>query len=183
LRFKAFGKKSASILIIFCLFASFVFGSASSVVHLQSIRMDHWLYVGGSGPGNYTTIQDAVDNASEGDTVFVYDELAPYYENIVINTSIHLLGENRNTTSIEGGNHAIFIKADEVTVSGFRISNVGDFWNCCGFYVISNSNTIVNNNIINNQRMNGIFLDGASCMSRRILLLLVIRSDPVTLMG
>jgi hypothetical protein len=32
-----------------------------------------WLYVGGSGPGNYTRIQDAVDNASDGDTVFVFD--------------------------------------------------------------------------------------------------------------
>ena len=32
----------------------------------------NWLYVGGSGPGNYTRIQDAIDNASDGDTVFVY---------------------------------------------------------------------------------------------------------------
>ncbi len=31
------------------------------------------LYVGGSGPGNYTKIQDAIDNASDGDTVFVYN--------------------------------------------------------------------------------------------------------------
>ena len=29
------------------------------------------LYVGGIGPENYTSIQDAVDNASEGDTIFV----------------------------------------------------------------------------------------------------------------
>jgi parallel beta-helix repeat protein len=149
-------------MIIFCLLASSVYITTASVAHAKTIGMDHWLYVGGSGPGNYTQIQDAVDNASEGDTVFVYDDSAPYYENIIINTSIRLLGENRNTTSIEGGNHAIFIKADGVTVSGLRISYVGDFWNCCGFYVISNSNTIVNNNIINNQRMNGIFLDGGS---------------------
>ncbi|MBN2065256.1 MAG: hypothetical protein JW771_00415, partial [Candidatus Thermoplasmatota archaeon] len=29
------------------------------------------LYVGGVGPGNYSYIQDAIDNASEGDTVFI----------------------------------------------------------------------------------------------------------------
>ena len=29
------------------------------------------LYVGGSGSGNYTSIQVAIDNASDGDTVFV----------------------------------------------------------------------------------------------------------------
>jgi hypothetical protein len=31
-----------------------------------------WLYVGGSGPGNYTTIQGAINAAKSSDTVFVY---------------------------------------------------------------------------------------------------------------
>jgi hypothetical protein len=39
-----------------------------------------WLYVGGSGPGNYSKIQDAVDNTSDGDTVFVYDDASPYLD-------------------------------------------------------------------------------------------------------
>lgn len=43
----------------------------------------NWLYVGGSGPGNYTTIQSAIDAASSGDTVFVYSGI--YYENVNIN--------------------------------------------------------------------------------------------------
>jgi parallel beta-helix repeat protein len=120
------------------------------------------LYVGGAGPGNYSTIQSAVNNASEGDTVFVYDDSAPYHENVIIRVSICLLGENRNTTSIEGGTHAVSIHADGVTVRGFRISNVGDFWNCCGFYVTSQENVISENNIMNNYRMNGVYLDGAS---------------------
>ena len=30
------------------------------------------LYVGGSGPGNYTKIQDAINNAIDGDTIYVY---------------------------------------------------------------------------------------------------------------
>ncbi|MBN1860136.1 MAG: right-handed parallel beta-helix repeat-containing protein [Candidatus Thermoplasmatota archaeon] len=120
------------------------------------------LFVGGSGPGNYTKIQEAINNASQGDTVYVFDDSAPYYESLKINVSIQLVGENRNTTSIEGGNHAISIYVDDVTVRGFRISNVGDFWNCCAFYVTSQGNNISNNNIINNFRMNGVFLDGAS---------------------
>jgi hypothetical protein len=32
------------------------------------------LYVGGTGEGNYTKIQDAIEDAVDGDTVFVYDE-------------------------------------------------------------------------------------------------------------
>ncbi|MCX6663941.1 MAG: hypothetical protein NTZ75_06800, partial [Euryarchaeota archaeon] len=79
----------------------------------------HILYVGGLNPGNYSKIQDAIDNASDGDTVFVYDDSAPYYENIAITVSIHLIGENRNTTSIEGWNNVVSIFVDGVTVSGF----------------------------------------------------------------
>jgi parallel beta-helix repeat protein len=120
------------------------------------------LYVGGSGPGNYSRIQDAVDNTTDGDTVFVYDDAAPYYENIAIHTSIRLLGENRETTSIEGGHYAVTIYADNVTVSGFRISDVGDFWNCYGIEVLSDSNTITDNMIVNNLRMVGISLEDSS---------------------
>jgi nitrous oxidase accessory protein len=126
------------------------------------MKEGHILYVGGSNPGNYSKIQDAVNNASNGDTVFVYDDSAPYYENIAINVSIHLIGENRNTTIIEGWTNVVSIFVDGVTVSGFRISNAGDFWNLCGFYVTSQGNNISNNNIVNNLRMNGIYLDGAS---------------------
>ena len=58
------------------------------------------LYVGGSGPGNYSMIQEAINNASGGDTVFVFDDSSPYNEQVVVNSSIDLIGENRNTTII-----------------------------------------------------------------------------------
>jgi parallel beta-helix repeat protein len=60
------------------------------------------LYVGGSGPGNYTRIQDAINDSSDDDTVFVYDDSSPYYENIFIKKEIRLIGENRTTTIITG---------------------------------------------------------------------------------
>ena len=31
------------------------------------------LFVGGSGAGNYTNIQDAINDSVDGDTIFVYD--------------------------------------------------------------------------------------------------------------
>ena len=56
------------------------------------------LYVGGIGPDNYTKIQDAIDNASDGDTVFVFNDSSPYNETITINKSITLQGEDKNIT-------------------------------------------------------------------------------------
>jgi parallel beta-helix repeat protein len=83
----------------------------------------NWLYVGGFGPGNYTRIQDAIDNASSEDTIFVFN--GTYSENVIINKTINLIGENKNTTIIDGGkiDYPLWIKTSFVNVSGFTVSN------------------------------------------------------------
>ena len=75
------------------------------------------LYVGGSGGDNYTQIQHAIDNASDGDTVFVYN--GTYYENVVVDKSIQLIGEDKNTTIIDGGGND-----DVVHVSNNNVKSV-----------------------------------------------------------
>ncbi len=88
------------------------------------------LYVGGSGPGNYTSIQDAIDNATTGDTVYVYDDSSPYLERLTINTTLSLIGENQTTTVINltGNNYKtrVTINANDVRLSGFTIIVYGD---------------------------------------------------------
>jgi len=86
-----------------------------------------WLYVGGSGPGNYTKIQDAIDNTNEGDTVFVFDDSSPYFEQLKINKSISLLGEKKETTIIDSNNTGttITLYSNKIRISGFTIQNSG----------------------------------------------------------
>ena len=86
------------------------------------------LYVGGNGPNNHTNIQGAIDDSINGDTVFVYDDLSPYHENLVINKSINLIGKNMNTTVIDGNwsGIVIYVSADWVNISGFMIKNSGE---------------------------------------------------------
>jgi parallel beta-helix repeat protein len=83
------------------------------------------LYVGGSGGGNYTTIQSAINDADVGDTVFVYDDSSPYYEFVNVDKSINLIGENRDTTVIAGSGAGYIVKIDTdwVNMSGFSINN------------------------------------------------------------
>ncbi|DAC73363.1 MAG TPA: hypothetical protein DSN98_00315 [Thermoplasmata archaeon] len=91
----------------------------------------NWLYVGGNGPGNYSTIQDAVDNASDGDTVYVYHGIynqTPYSSECVkIFKSISLIGEDKNTTIINGTRKwdVVCVLTDGVHISGFTVQNCG----------------------------------------------------------
>jgi len=96
-----------------------------------------WLYVGGSGPGNYTRIQDAVDNASDGDTVFVYDYSSPYYENLVIDKSLNLIGEDQVSTIIDGlyNTNTIWIPLSLVHVRNFTVTNCKNDLFSAGIFV------------------------------------------------
>jgi len=122
--------------------------SGENTIHKTSIETV--FYVGGSGPGNYTCIQDAIDNASDNDTVYVYN--GTYYENIEINKSIVVEGEDKNTTIIDGGgkSNVVDISANEVVVTGFTIQNSGINEFYAGFLINSINNEIFGNSIINN---------------------------------
>ena len=85
-------------------------------------------------PDEYPTIQDAIDNASAGDTVFVKE--GTYYVGgeygIYIDKPLSLVGEDSQKTIIQsnayvsvGESSAIEIVTDHVTVTGFTIIGNG----------------------------------------------------------
>ena len=124
----------------------------SNKIETAIINDGNTLYVGGSGEGNYSSIQDAVDNASNGDTIYVYDDSSPYYENVVINKSVNLIGETKETTIIDGekkGN-VIYVCGNGVHISNFTIQRGGEGWPGAGIFIRSSDNVISNNIIKNN---------------------------------
>jgi parallel beta-helix repeat protein len=111
------------------------------------------LYVGGTGPNNYSTIQKAINAAQNGDTIFVYSDT--YNEHILINKTITLIGEDKDTTIIEGDltENIIKITANSVVVKSFTIKK-----GIIGIYIIqSSSHEIKDNIIINNWEGIGLF--------------------------
>lgn len=164
-------RKGTVVAIIFILLVSTSAISSIQILENQNETSGRTiLYVGGSGPGNYSSIQEAINDSSNADMVFVYN--GTYYENIIINKHINLYGENRNNTIIDGSantNNGITIKNhDNVTISGFTIRNVPShpsqpslysngihIWATSSGSRHSNYN-IVSNCIINNCSYHGI---------------------------
>jgi nitrous oxidase accessory protein len=85
------------------------------------------LYVGGGGPGNYTSIQEAIDNSTSGDTIFVY--AGTYAENIDTKLKkVSLMGENRESTFIEGQttDPVVRIGNSDTSIEGFTMKGSSD---------------------------------------------------------
>ncbi|MBN1280364.1 MAG: hypothetical protein JXA00_01810 [Candidatus Thermoplasmatota archaeon] len=138
-------RKGLSIFIILLFFSTSIFPSCAQKMEKQSSAptRGNWLYVGGSGPGNYTKIQDAIDNANDGDIIFVYQGI--YNGSITISKSITLLGEARDQTIINGvGSWKICsIYANDVTIKYFTIKN-GSY----GIWLFRVDDTKISNNLI-----------------------------------
>lgn len=156
-------------LVIITIFTFIGFNANLSGINIDSINEKNTvichqgaiLYVGGTGPGNYTSIKDAINDSNPGDTIFVYDDSSPYYENLQIEKSINLIGENKDTTIIDGDKKGdvVFITANKVNITGFTIQNSGGVIPS-GIKIRSDNNTITNNIIKNNP--DGIWLYDAS---------------------
>jgi parallel beta-helix repeat protein len=108
------------------------------------------LTVDNNGPADFDNIQEAVNNASSGDTVFVH--IGTYYEHVVINKTITLVGEDNNFTIIDGyeTDNVIYIRANNVTVKSFTVRKSGMYPYSGIFIDHSTGNVIINNKVIYN---------------------------------
>jgi len=88
------------------------------------------LYVGGSGPGNYSMIQSAIDNASDGDLIYIYSGI--YYESLSLRKSLILQGQDANTTIIDGCQafSTLYVNTTEFHIQslGFRNTSRREIW-------------------------------------------------------
>lgn len=76
-------------------------------------------------PDDYLTIQEAINHASAGDTVFV--RTGTYHENVVVNKTLTLAGENKYTAIIDGNHtgNVVYVTVNAVNITGFTIRNSG----------------------------------------------------------
>ena len=148
--------------IALCLELTFIFpiNETKNFTDAQAQHTEgNTLYVGGSGPKNYTNIQDAIDAAFTGDIIYVYEGI--YKENIRVDKTLQLIGENRNGTIIDGGGKrdVVRIMADGVILMGFTIQHGGShFGSAGGIRLDSSSYSIISNNTIVGNELYGIWV-------------------------
>ncbi len=101
----------------------------ANVQFVKSARASRTWTVDDDGPADFHAIQEAVNAASDGDTVLVYS--GTYYEHVSVNKTILLIGENPFDAIIHaegplpywGYLYAVLVEADNVTVSNLTICN------------------------------------------------------------
>ncbi len=142
------GKSVQLILVIFL----FMLGTAVTQAGAAVIT------VNSSGGGNYTSIQEAVNNARNGDTILVSPGV--YRENIKINRELTVLsnsvlsGIQINRTYVIGAvpENAVFnISSSNVTINGFHIAGSPSGTNAhteVGFYLENVQNCSLSNNTL-----------------------------------
>jgi len=154
-------KKSLAVGIILL----FISSSLIPLVSSDTLSFNRTIYVDDDntdGPWDgtqehpYQHIQEGIDNASDGNTVFVFT--GNYNEFVWLNKSIHLIGEDKNRTIIDGKNTGfqigVYILSDEVCIKGFTIQNTS--YRRYGIFIYRSSPvsnvTITENNIYNYHR-------------------------------
>jgi len=120
-----------------------------------------WWRDGGAFNTSTTPIQDAVNNASSGDTICV--KTGNYAENVDIATvHLTLAGEGAdavNVTAADSGDHVFKVTADYVNISGFNVT--GATGND-GIYLTGADHCNISDNNASNNKYHGIELRPSS---------------------
>jgi parallel beta-helix repeat protein len=138
------------------------------------------------GPGEYTSIQSAIDAAEDNDTILVTS--GNYYENIEINKPLTISGAGSSNTHIIGNNankNTVKIISNNVVLSGFSIDNTkgkNNHYKCIliqsaqecsisdnlikngedGIYLLSANYIIIDNNVIQDSNNKAIKLSSSN---------------------
>jgi len=121
-------------------------------------------------PADFSLIQEAINAASPGDIIFVYS--GTYYENVVVNKTVSLVGENRSTTVIDakGKGTVVVVTAEAANIQNFTVQNSGIRPVDSGIVLSKSMSNIVEGNIISNNGFGiGIALSNNNTIYHNVL--------------
>jgi parallel beta-helix repeat protein len=131
--------------------ASEIFDQYKMNMRVHNIDTDEYFY----------HIQEAIDDPDTLDGHTIEASAGMFYENIIVNKSLTIIGENRGTTFIDGGGSGdvVSISSDWVNISGFTISNSGINNDDAGIELDSAENCTIADNVMSSHFTHGIYLN------------------------
>jgi len=110
----------------------------------------------GWGYDHFDNIQDGVDAVNTSGTVNIYRGV--YYENVIIERSMTLIGENEKTTIVDGNSigSVLSIYNSILSISGLKVQNSGSELNNAGIFV--ESSEVILKSLIIQDNQQGILL-------------------------
>ena len=156
--------KISNIVILICILIASCFLCGCVDENTTKTKLESAV-VATNSEGDFTSIQDAIENVRTGGKIYVKNGI--YNELITINKTVSLIGENKNltkitciTSNISAYNSIFFIDADYCSIQGFNITCKYYSSGISGIFVNSSNNQI-KNNIINNYHY-GININSSS---------------------
>ena len=127
---------------------TFLTDNNGNLIPLETQTFSVNLLEGTIVPDNYLTIQSAINGVNSGDSILV--RRGTYHENVVVNKTVALFGEDRNNTVIDGSGlgYALGIRgADNVTIFNFTVQNCqrGIYAGDWGSGIVSSRGNIAHN--------------------------------------
>ncbi|RLF36314.1 MAG: hypothetical protein DRN08_01565 [Thermoplasmata archaeon] len=113
--------------------------------------------LGGYNSTHVRTIQEAINNATDGDTIYVHSGV--YHESIIIDKQLNIIGEGKDTTIIDGdyADWTVKVEASNVHIERLAIINGGPRFIEGGILLDGSSNQIINCSISDNKGT-GVYL-------------------------
>lgn len=104
----------------------------------------------GQTQGSFASIQEAINEAENGTTIIIPAGI--YYEHVIINKTITLVGEENFTSIIDGtyNGTVVEITADNVVIRNFKLQNSGYGWDRNGVYAHNADNFTIEGNFLHN---------------------------------
>jgi len=117
---------------------------------VQDLGAVEWI-VDDDGPADFCSIQEAINAASNGDIIYV--KMGTYNENLVVNKTVSLVGENRKNTVISAwlrhNRGPICVKANNVSIKGFTVRlQSSTYYTSCILVDHSKGNNISYNTLV-----------------------------------
>ena len=102
------------------------------------------VFVGGTGPGNFSSIQEAVATVSSGGLVVIYPGV--FHDQVMLNKSVELRGSGQNVTVINGSRqgNVVTVAADDVTIRNLTVQGSGLQFPDTGLLVRANGTRVLN---------------------------------------